>query len=189
MASTTASTISANFPVPELTPLCPNATTAPTYATLQLAQTQLNANATSVPSSGGDGLHGHLALTITADAYEVISANHVPFLAPVQPPAQPAAHEAGVTAAQIADLNRVFDKDSATFRKYHDTDALLRNLLIAAVPAIFIRTLSDPVFGFANVTCLELLTHLRTTYGNITDLELEANKKKMNQASSGRGNF
>jgi hypothetical protein len=46
---------------------------------------------------------------------------------------------------------------------------LLRNLLISAVPSIFITAKKTPFTGFGNFTCLQLLAHLHDTYGQITE--------------------
>ena len=68
----TVSVITASFPTIVLTPIS-TATNPPTYATLRAAQTQLNANAASIPSHGGDGLHGHIVLTLATPDYAALS--------------------------------------------------------------------------------------------------------------------
>jgi hypothetical protein len=67
-----AATITASFPLPLLNPIA-TITSPPTYATIRAAQTQLNANATTVPSYAGDGIHGHLALTLKTADYKIKS--------------------------------------------------------------------------------------------------------------------
>jgi hypothetical protein len=71
-------------------------TMVPTYDSLHLAITQLNANAASIPSTAGDGLLGHLVLTISTTAYTQISLNNAPYPAPPAP--APAANP-GIPAA------------------------------------------------------------------------------------------
>ena len=75
------------FPIPVLTPIA-TVTSPPTYATICLAQTQLNSNATTVPSHERDGIHGHPALTLSPAAY-LLRSGGVPFIAPVNGPRQP----------------------------------------------------------------------------------------------------
>jgi hypothetical protein len=58
---------------------------------------------------------------------------------------------------------------------WQNGDAVLRNLLIPAVPGIFIAAKKNPVTGFGNVICLQLLTHLQYTYEKITEKDLEDN--------------
>ena len=178
MTSTT-ETITRNFPHPTLTPLC-DSITDPTFESIQIAQIQLNANSTSIHSNGGDGEQGHLSLTVTPEEYVLTSTGNVPFIAPINPPVNPD-HAANATVGQISENNRIHLENQKTFRQYHDIDKALRNQLIEAVPAVYITTLSHPQMGFGKVTCLQILTHLKTTYGKITDAELEANTATMIQ--------
>jgi hypothetical protein len=92
----------------------PHTTSPPTYATIRFALTQLNANATTVLLYAGDGIHGHLALTLLPAAYLLHSGN-VPFIASFNGPFNPI-HPAAATAAQISEINRVFYKNQITFR-------------------------------------------------------------------------
>lgn len=172
----TAASITASFPNPIISPIA-TVTSPPTYATIRLAQTQLNANATTVPSYAGDGIHGHLALTLLPAAYLLRSGN-VPFIAPLNGPVNPN-HPAAATAAQIAEINRVFYENQITFRTYQETDKALRNQILLAIPADYLRELADPELGLGSVTCLEILTHLWTTWGTITQIELDANALRM----------
>jgi hypothetical protein len=172
----TASSITAYFPTPIITPLASATTGQPTYATLRVAQTQLNGNAASIPSHSGDGIHGHLALTLTPEQYLALTG--VEFVPPVNPPAQPD-HPNGATAAQITEINRLHVAAQATFRTYYETDKALRNQLILATPSAYVRALYDDTLGFGNVTCLQLLIHLWHNYGRITQTELDANLLRM----------
>ena len=172
----TSASITASFPTPILTPIA-TLTSPPTYATIRLAQTQLNANATTVPSYAGDGIHGHLSLTLLPAAYLLISGN-IPFIPPVNGPIQPE-HPPAATAAQIAEINRLFYDNQLVFRTYMETDKALRNQILAAIPADYLRELADPELGLGNVSCLQILTHLWTTWGVITQAELDANALRM----------
>ncbi|KAI2493163.1 hypothetical protein MHU86_21386 [Fragilaria crotonensis] len=107
----TAASITASFPNPILSPIA-TVTSPPTYATIRLAQTQLNANATTVPSYAGDGIHGHLALTLLPAAYLLRSGN-VPFIAPLNGPDNPI-HPAAATAAQICVLLSFMSRNCLT---------------------------------------------------------------------------
>jgi hypothetical protein len=55
----------------------------------------------------------------------------------------------------------------------------LHNLLIAAVPPILLADQRDPIIGFGNKTVLQLLTYLHTTFGSISEKELEQNTARM----------
>jgi hypothetical protein len=170
--------VTSAFPLTELTHIGTD-TEPPNYASLHIAQMQLNSCAASVDSNGGDGVHGHLALTITPAEYMALSAGGVPFIAPLNPPIQPV-HQPGATAAQIAENIRQHKEAKIIFHTYHDTDKVLRNMLIAKIDIIYIRALYDATVGFGNVMCLELLQHLKTNYGIIKQEELEENTKRMN---------
>lgn len=167
--------ISVNFPTPELTPIATN-TTPPTYTSLQVLQKELNANAASVHSNAGGGIHGHLALTMTPAEYLVIAGEA--FLAPVAPPVNPV-FAAGAAGPVITEANRQHLENIRIFQRYHNVDKALLRQIIAACPPSYINALSNPVLGFASVTCLQMLTHLKTTYGRITMAEKEANQIRM----------
>ena len=47
--------------------------------------------------------------------------------------------------------------------------------LLAAVNNEYVNELSDQLWGYGKVTILQLLTHLRTTYGMITPDQLDEN--------------
>jgi hypothetical protein len=83
MTSTT-DNLAAAFPRPIITPLC-GSLSGPTYSTMHAAQLQHNANAASVHSNSGDGIHGHLSFTITAAAYTAIIISQVAFGIPTTP--------------------------------------------------------------------------------------------------------
>jgi hypothetical protein len=162
---------------PALSPIA-TSTEEPTYASLKRAQQQLNSHATSIHSHGGDGSHGHLALTVSAATY--ISITGTPFQAPVNPTAQPN-HPRGSEGAEITELNRQHLVNQKTYRLYQQTDKSLRNQLITAVPLLYIEDLLDDTIGWGNTTCLQLLDHLWETYGTITAVELEANIATMKE--------
>jgi hypothetical protein len=170
-------THSYDLPHPILTKIG-DSNTEPTFASILITHIKLNANAASVYSARGDGLLGHLALTINSVNYKSRSKGNVDFDTLVNPPASPT-HKDNATEAEIADDNHKHTDLRREFVQWHNIDAVLRNLLIAAVPGTFLATMKNPVTGFSNVTCLELLTHLHNNYGNITEQELEANVLRM----------
>jgi hypothetical protein len=86
MSETTKALIYGMFPYSTI--LAMHATSMePTYKSLHLAMTQLNANAASVPSPHSDGLLGHLVLTLGQTAYASISAGNIGH--PTPPPLLP----------------------------------------------------------------------------------------------------
>jgi hypothetical protein len=152
--------------------------TEPTFATILVTHVELNANAASIYSTQGDGVHGQLALTINADDYKQRSIGGVALKVPTTPPAF-TAHEDKASDAEIAEDNRQHKALLSEFVLWHNADAILRNLLIAAAPTIFLAAIHNPVTGFGNVSCLSLLNHLHDVYGNITEKDLEHNIQRM----------
>lgn len=177
--TTSISKIADSFPIKTLTPIS-TSTSKPTYATITKAQTQLNGNAMSIPSDGGDGILGHIALTVSAAAYNGLSAGNVPFVPPANPGAAPV-HPPNPTAPQIAEVNRQWKEDRTTYRTYHDVDKALRNQVIEAVDPSYIRSLYNTTTGYGNLTCRQLLEHLWLQYGTIMQDELDANTTSMMQ--------
>ena len=68
-----------NFP----NPIVNSINGKPTFTTLYKLQSQIKANASSVPSTLGGGRHGHLGLVLTPVKYNTISL--IPFVKPRDP--------------------------------------------------------------------------------------------------------
>jgi len=162
--------VATNFPKAELTALAPDV--LPTLATLKLLHSELNDNAMSIHSDRGDGIQGHLVLTISPAAYLAVAG--VPFVAPVHPGVAPV-HNAGATAAQITETNRQHAADLKEFQVYTAVQAALKRQLLAAVPNSYINDLRSEAYNYARVTVLQLLEHLDTSYGVVTAHELQQN--------------
>jgi hypothetical protein len=75
-----------DFPHPVLTKIGDNKT-EPTFASILVAHVELNVNAASIYSARGDGLQGHLALTIDATDYTKRSVRNKPLVPSTAPPA------------------------------------------------------------------------------------------------------
>lgn len=174
----TTSDIISLFSTPVLTPIA-TLIQKPTYASIDLAHRELSANAMAVHSSHGGGNHGHLALTIPAADYLALTG--VAFPAPVHPPINPV-HLDGATGHQIRENIRLHTEEIRIFQLYHNTQRALVRLIIAAIPRAYIASLNDKRFGFANVTCTQLLTFLYTRYGEISQEDLNLNNAKMTAA-------
>jgi hypothetical protein len=48
----------------------------------------------------------------------------------------------------------------------------------------FVLDFVNPMFGYANITTLALLTHLKTTYGEMAAADREANLARINTSWS-----
>jgi hypothetical protein len=166
----------ATFPAPTLTPIG-TVTTQPTYLTIETAQRELNANAISVHSYDGGGLNGHLALTLTPAAYLAIAG--VPYVPPPAPTAEPVFANDAPTGPQITEANRLLLARQKTFKLYHDVDRALVRQILAATPVIYLQALNDRQSGFSHVTTRQMLTHLRTHYGQVTMEMKDDNTNRM----------
>jgi hypothetical protein len=166
-----------DLPHPVLTKIG-NANMEPTFTTILVTHIKLNANAAPVYSPRGDGILCHPTLTINPVDYESRSQCNVPFNKPANPPTVPA-HKDKTTEVEIFEDNRQHKALCLEFVLWHHVNAVLHNLLITAVPGIFIAAKKNPFTGVGNVTCLELLTHLLTHYEKIMDQELEDNVTRM----------
>jgi hypothetical protein len=90
------------------------------------------------------------------------------------PPAVPT-HLTTTSDAQIAETNRQHKIQKEEFILFHNANTALHNLLIAAVPPMFLADQHHPMTGFGNKTVLQLLTYLQTTFDSISEKELEQN--------------
>jgi hypothetical protein len=161
------------FPHKVLDPIA-TLTSPPTCASIKLAQRQLSANAAAIPSLNGGGAHGHMALTLTPAAYSDLT--DVPFVIPVAPPADPVP---GTIQPQIAENNRIHQRDIAVHSLYVAVNNALRQQLLDAIPRVYVREIEHEIYAYSHITCLDLLTHLWTTYGTISATDLKENIQSM----------
>jgi 5-methylthioribose kinase len=82
---------------------------------------------------------------------------------------------AGMTAAVIAETTRLHREATQVYRTYHNVDLANRNLIIESFYNAYLNALWDEIFGYANCTSLQLLTHLLTYYAMIAPTELTQN--------------
>jgi len=66
-----------------------------------------------------------------------------------------------------------------TFNTYQAVSQALRNLILAAVPPVYINSLSHDITGFGNVSALTIIPSLWKRYGTITQAELAENISRM----------
>ena len=161
------------FPVGTLTPLSDDG--PPTFASLQVLQTELNSNAMSVPSTTSTG-YGHLVLTVPPEEYAVVDPTDFP------PPANPGlvpTYARNASAEAIAETNSQHKLEREDFSLYWQVERELRASLVIALPHLFIEALYDETLGWGNTTTLQLLTHLHSTYGGIDEDMLADNLERI----------
>jgi hypothetical protein len=162
------------FPHPKLTPIIGK----PTAATLKHLKKEVYANARSVHSDLGGGLNGHLGI-VMANAPYILRAGQM-FDAPMHPGPQ-AAHAANATQAQILAADWLYDKSKTDFARYNKVRESIKQQILAAVNSIYYQDLEDDEFGYADVTIPNIITHLTTTYGQLTAADLEKNRAKLTE--------
>jgi hypothetical protein len=162
--------------LPTSTPLAKDS--RPTHLTLTTLHRELNTYAMAQKTSRGGGNHGYLALLMTPAAY--LTLTEVEFVLPAYPGADPV-HAAGATGPQITEANRAHLSNLTQFNTYKDIENGLKKMLLAAVPSTFIQVLEHQLLCYTQVSTLQLLTHLDTTYGEVTNQDLANNLDQMNR--------
>ena len=80
----------------------------------------------------------------------------------------------GATDAQIAHQKREHEEHTREFRVLQAADNALKNMLVNAVDAPYIKDLRDRVTGFATRSTRDVLQYLYRTYGSVTPAQLSA---------------
>eukprot|EP00978_Attheya_sp_CCMP212_P001407 scaffold2972_cov48-Attheya_sp.AAC.1 len=150
----------------------------PNYASIHVARTQLHDNAAAIFLPAGGGCHGHLALTMTDVEYFAVT--NIAFTVPINPTGDPVMVRS--SRLESSENLRKHEEAKKAFKLYHDIDKALRKQLITATPEVYLQDLRDPILGYANITCLAIITHLRDTYGEISQEELDMNTTRMGAA-------
>jgi hypothetical protein len=113
-------------------------------------------------------------------AKDYLTVSNIAFIKPIHPGENPV-HGNGATAAQITETNGA---NILPYTTYHTVENQLKTMLLEAVPNIFIQLVEDQRFGYFQLTTLQLLTHLDTTYGEVTNKDL-ANNLEQHALGSG----
>ena len=151
---------------------------SPNFDTIQPALVQLNANATSIPTSGGNGELGHLVITIGWASYQALilgNVNHPPLAAPPAAPMFPQ----NSTGAQISEVRRTFDDTVHGFKLYHTVDAVLKQQILTSKGDKYVKVHKNRNTGYAHVTTRKLIEHLLKKYGHITPNDIINNEERM----------
>lgn len=179
MTAQDTTTIMGLFPYPTI--MATHATgMEPMYNTLQASLIQLNTNAMSVSSRGGDGILGHLCLTVGSAGYQQHSQNNVAYVPPPIPANAPD-FPANATAAVILEGKLQVNNARRAYHMYHAVDATLKQQLLRASDEHYVLSLQHQTHGFALICTRAIIEHLMAAYGNITSEDLAANDKRMQQ--------
>ena len=163
-----------SFPHPTVSPIFGQSS----YETIAELQLKMNTNSASIYSHRGNGRIGLLFLTVKPAVYNTQST--VTF-DPSKNPGQNHTIPTGSTVLQIADIRRRHKDQFDEFQTYQQTDRTLKTILITSIDEAYIRSLRDKYIGYANVTTLQMLTHLYNSYDRISLFDLEENDKRFKQ--------
>ena len=130
------------------------------------------------PLSGG--LHSHLDLSTASEKY-----NATTYTVALGVPANPATapiHSSTATMVQITETIRLHGENCRYFQLYHNVEKSLCNQLIKATQSTFLQDLHYTILVIGQFNYLQMLTHLRKTYVNITQADLNYKGQNMSRA-------
>ena len=149
----------------------------PTYENIQQLYKEVKANAASVPSTLGGGNHGHLGLVQDNTTYARISPNAA-YIRPTLPAALPPP-VAGMTQHQLAERQRLYDRDVATFHEVTHIERTLLNQIGEALNDTVLAAKINDDTGVVEGTVIETIQYLFQEFGDITDQQLADTKNKL----------
>jgi hypothetical protein len=157
-------------------PILPKIDHEPTFEDVQVTTRLLNANAISIPSMAGGGVHGHLSIIMTQVEYATISTS--PWAEPYNPNAVPITPP-GTTAVDAAQIAIIHAECRCIYTHRINVDQALEKLILEAYDNIYTYQLEYYLLKYANRSALEILMHLKQTYGFINPTQLTENYNKM----------
>ena len=69
------------------------------------------------------------------------------------------------------------------FNEYHSVDRACKKVIFTLIPEAYLRSFKNKYTRYANVKCLEILSHLWIMYGVLQDYEVQENYVKMKKPS------
>ncbi|GKY91726.1 hypothetical protein MPSEU_000144400 [Mayamaea pseudoterrestris] len=168
-----------NFTLPELAPLTV-IDGKPSYSTLTTATAQLIANARKIPFRNGFDGHDFLCVKLSPAEMLVRFPNPaISFQAPTLPAPLGAPPPDMTKHYLFEERERVYREAMEVYQTMGIADLALKTLLMTAVNEIYYAILKHRRFSYSNVTTMQLLTHLNTNYGSITNAEREKNRQRL----------
>ena len=153
----------------------------PTHTYMMEVNGFLNACTSSVHCNLGNGTVGYLVLTAQPASFQIASPTS--FVKPVIPGVLVLGDPAP-SAVVIGSLTCQHTEDTIVFNEDHSVDRACKKYLCALIPEAYFRSFKNKYTGYANVQCLEIMSHLWSTYGVLQDYEVQENDVKMKKAIS-----
>ena len=148
----------------------------PDYESIANIHLKLNLDAVSVQSNLGCGTLILLFLIVPPAVYATLS--RIAFVPPVNPGPKPSI-PTGVTGAVISDLRYRHTEAIKIFTKYKNTDKAIRQLLLASIDKLYVRSLRHKYIGYGDTTTQVLLDHLYSTCANISASSFQDNDNRL----------
>jgi hypothetical protein len=120
----------------------------------------------------GGGDHVHLGIIMMQVDYSAVSAT--PWTEPYNPGSTPliAADTKAIDAAQIARLHNEFRRIHTNLINVYQA---LKCIILEAYDNVYTSQLEEYLLQYANSSALEILMHLKQTYGFINTMQIEDN--------------
>eukprot|EP00797_Seminavis_robusta_P027141 Sro504_g155950.2 (179) ;mRNA; r:22847-23383 len=159
------------MPHPILTPIIGK----PDQRKLSLLISQVLANTRAISSEDGDGRLGHAYIILGQAAYTAASQGNVAFVVPIKP--DKPVHAANATQALMYRHDQTYKNELDAWKIYHKTEDQILQQILNAVNDTYTKALKDRMWGYGNNSPFDIITHLVTTYGKITENDLLANRE------------
>ena len=150
----------------------------PTHKFMTEVNGFLNVCAASVHCNLGNGTVEYPVLTAQPASFTIASPTS--FVKPVNTGVLVLADPAP-SAAVIGTLTRQHRENMRVFNKYYSVDKACKKFIFTLIPEAYFQSFKNKYTGYANVKCLDILTHLWTTYSVLQYFEVQENDLRMKQ--------
>jgi hypothetical protein len=152
-------------------------TERPTWQEIKICLTKCAENAAAIPSDGGDGLLGHVAIVVGNVRYSELSNNNVPYNEPPQAGPVPV-YPANANTYQKDKIKRNHIKADVDYYTYHTVGKIITQQALEAVHANCKSVFYTEELGY-HCTFQQLIAHLDNSYGSKTLAELTTNTNEL----------
>jgi FtsZ-binding cell division protein ZapB len=150
----------------------------PNYQTIAAKHKILKQNASSVTTTLAGGQHGLLAIITTNEEYNTLT-NEV-WIEPQHPGPRPVL-ERDTKRNVVSNVINKWEDEMDTWSLVQYIRKALTKQIINAIDDEYIEDLKDPNTGYANVTPIEMIEHLYSEYGQLTNQDIIENRNRLKQ--------
>jgi hypothetical protein len=129
----------------------------------------------------GGGAHGHLGIITTQVEYTVIS--ETPWVEPLNPGAIPII-PAGTNEVDAAQIARMHDEFHRIYTNRINVDQALMRIMLEVYANMYTSQLEYYLLQYENSSAIEVLVHLKQTYGVINPTQLATKYNNMTAPSN-----